>query len=275
MPVFISQAERISPEGFVSITALVFFLGVLASVLKNRGLWLTNAPDWGLWILRGGWLLLSGFLAYIGLVGNSLPIHSPGEIFLTLAWGIAGVAIFLELVFEHRLPTWAISTLTTASLLVAAILKIEIQNQAFSYKPIILIHVGTAIFAYCILAAQALNALAYLLQDHALAKRQFGGIYSFLPALVPMDRIGTQLMGAAVWMLGLSVVIGAVDWFQNLPNIVNIPKLILALITWMGCLVLLIQRRRNHLSGAAFARGCLYILIPALIALGLSLPSVK
>jgi hypothetical protein len=66
-----------------------------------------------------------------------------------------------------------------------------------------------------------------------------------------------------------------VDWFQNLPNIVTIPKLILSLITWAGCLILLIQRRRNHLSGAAFARGSLYVLIPALIALGLSLPSAK
>jgi ABC-type uncharacterized transport system permease subunit len=275
MPVFISNAERIPLEGLVYTSALVFSLGVLASVLKNKGLWLTKAPDWGLWILRGGWFLLSGLLAYMGLIGNSLPINSPGEIFLTLGWGIAGVAIFLELVFNHRLPTWAISALTSACLLLAAILKIEIQNQHFAYKPIILIHVGSAIFAYCILAAQALNAFAYLLQDHALAKRQFGGIYSFLPALVPMDRIGTQLMGVAVWMLGLSLIIGAVDWFQNLPNIVTIPKLILSLITWAGCLILLIQRRRNHLSGAAFARGSLYVLIPALIALGLSLPSAK
>lgn len=275
MPALISQADKLPVEGLVYVSALIFSLGALASVFKNKGLWLTKAPDWGWWVLRGGWLLLTGFCAYLGLAGNSLPIYSPGEIFLTLAWGIAGVAIFLELVFEHRLPTWAISLLTSVCLLIAAVLKIEVQNQSFAYKPIILIHIGTAIFAYCILAAQALNALTYLLQDHALAKRQFGGIYSFLPALVPMDRIGTQLMGAAVWMLGLSLVIGAVDGFQDPTNLVKIPKLTLALITWVSCVVLLIRRRRNHLSGAGFARGSLYILIPALSALALSLPSTK
>jgi ABC-type uncharacterized transport system permease subunit len=134
-------------------------------------------------------------------------------------------------------------------------------------------HVGAAILAYMILAAQSLNSVAYLLQDRALAKRKFGGMYSLLPALVPKDKIGTQLMGAAVWVLGVSLIIGTADWVQGALSFVKLPKLLFAMVTWAGCLILIIQRRRHRLSGARFARLSLVVLIPALIALWLSLPS--
>ena len=140
-------------------------------------------------------------------------------------------------------------------------------------KPLIAIHVGAAILAYCVLGAQALNSAAYLLQDRALARHQFGGIYALLPALVPLDRIGAQLMGAAVWLLGLSLVIGATDWAQRDLALVASPKLIASLITWLGCVWIVVQRRRLRLSGASFARASLFASVPALIALYLSLPS--
>ena len=90
---------------------------------------------------------------------------------------------------------------------------------------------------------------------------------------VPMDKIGTQLMGAVVWILGLSLIHGGADWIQSSLNLIKLPKLIFALITWMGCLILIIQRRRHQMSSARFARISLIILIPAMIALWLSLPA--
>ena len=198
----------------------------------------------GLWLLRGGWVLLTTMLAYQGLRTNSLPIASAAEVLLSIAWGVSGLALFLDLTFNHRLPTWAIAG-------------------------------TTAILAYCVLGAQALNSAAYLLQDRALARHQFGGIYALLPALVPLDRIGAQLMGAAVWLLGLSLVIGATDWAQRDLALVAAPKLIAALITWLACFWIVVHRRRQRLPGASFARASLLAFIPALIALYLSLPSSR
>mgnify|MGYP003844191911 CR=1 FL=1 len=100
-------------------------------------------------------------------------------------------------------------------------------------------------------------------------------IYTLLPALVPLDRIGAQLMGAAVWLLGLSLVIGATDWAQRDLAAVAVPKLVAALITWLACLWTVVQRRRQRLPGAAFARASLLVAIPALVALYLSLPSSR
>ncbi|NBS03629.1 MAG: hypothetical protein EBS64_00045 [Verrucomicrobia bacterium] len=174
----------------------------------------------GLWLLRAGWVLITAMLAYQGLRTRALPITSAAEVLLSIAWGLAGLAGFLDLTFPHPSVT--------------------------ANKPMLMMHVGAAVLAYCVLAAQALNSAAYLLQDRALAKRQFGGIYALLPSLVPLDRVGSQLLGAAVWLLGLSLVIGATDWAQ-----------------------------RDLALGAAFARASLWACVPALIALYLSLPHAR
>ena len=232
-----------------------------------------NFPAAASWLFRGSWLVLSALLAYRGLVLNVFPINGAGEILLSIAWGFAGLSIFLDLVFEHRLPVWLVSILTASCIFIAEWTSIEGAPSGHSGKPLLMMHVGTAILAYMILAAQSLNSMAYLLQDRALAKRKFGGVYSLLPALVPMDKIGTQLMGAAVWVLGVSLIIGTADWVQSSLSLVKLPKLFFAMVTWIGCLVLIIQRRRHQLSGARFARASLFILIPALLALWLSLPS--
>lgn len=232
-----------------------------------------NFPGVAIGLFRGSWLVLSALLAYRGLAQNSLPLNGAGEILLSIAWGFAGLSIFLDLVFEHRLPVWLVSILTAGCIFIAEWTGIEGATANHSEKPLIMMHVGTAILAYMILAAQSLNSVAYLLQDRALAKRKFGGMYSLLPALVPMDKIGTQLMGAAVWVLGVSLIIGSADWVQSALSFVKLPKLFFAMVTWAGCLILIIQRRRRRLSGARFARVSLVVLIPALIALWLSLPS--
>jgi ABC-type uncharacterized transport system permease subunit len=232
-------------------------------------------PSAGLWLLRGGWILLTTMLAYQGLKTHALPIASPAELLLAIAWGLSGLSLFLDLTFNHRLPTWAIAGTTALCLIAAGFLGVIEHPLDTTGKPLIVMHVGAAVLAYCVLGAQALNSAAYLLQDRALARHQFGGIYALLPALVPLDRIGAQLMGAAVWLLGLSLVIGATDWAQRDLALVAAPKLVAALLTWLACVWVIVQRRRQRLSGASFARASLLAAIPALVALYLSLPSAR
>jgi len=254
--------------------AAVFLAAALLDGLAAKdasGRW----PSAGLWLLRGGWIMLTSMLAYQGLRTHALPISSAAELLLSIAWGLSGLALFLDLTFTHRLPTWVIAGATTACLVAAAFLGVVGQPTDLTDKPLIVIHVGAAVLAYCVLGAQALNSAAYLLQDRALARREFGGIYALLPALVPLDRIGGQLMGAAVWLLGLSLVIGATDWAQRDLALVALPKLAAALLTWVACLVVTVQRRRHRLAGSAYARASLFVFVPALVALYLSLPAAR
>ena len=254
--------------------AAVFMAAAVLDALASKGV-AGKLPSAGLWLLRGGWILLTTMLAYQGLRSHSLPISSPAEVLLSIAWGLSGLSLFLDLTFNHRLPTWAIAGMTALCLVVAAFLGVVEHPLDTAGKPLIAMHVGAAVLAYCVLGAQALNSAAYLLQDRALARHQFGGIYALLPALVPLDRIGAQLMGAAVWLLGLSLVIGATDWAQRDLSVVAAPKLIASLITWLACFWIIVQRRRQRLQGASFARASLIVAIPAVIALTLSLPSAR
>lgn len=252
--------------------ASVFLIAAVFDALATKA-GSGKLPSAGLWLLRGGWVLLTTMLAYQGLRSHSLPISGPAEVLLSIAWGLSGLSLFLDLTFNHRLPTWAIAGTTALCLVAAGLLGVVEHPLDTVGKPLIAMHVGAAILAYCVLGAQALNSAAYLLQDRALARHQFGGIYALLPALVPLDRIGAQLMGAAVWLLGLSLVIGATDWAQRDLALVAAPKLVAALVTWLACFWIVVQRRRQRLPGAAFARASLVAALPAVVALYLSLPA--
>ena len=252
--------------------ASVFLIAAVFDALATKA-GSGKLPSAGLWLLRGGWVLLTTMLAYQGLRSHSLPISGPAEVLLSIAWGLSGLSLFLDLTFNHRLPTWAIAGTTALCLVAAGLLGVVEHPLDTVGKPLIAMHVGAAILAYCVLGAQALNSAAYLLQDRALARHQFGGIYALLPALVPLDRIGAQLMGAAVWLLGLSLVIGATDWAQRDLALVAAPKLVAALVTWLACFWIVVQRRRQRLPGAAFARASLVAALPAVVALYLSPPA--
>lgn len=254
--------------------ALVFLVAAVVD-----GIWIKDKAEGfsilGQWLLRIGWVMLTTMLAYQGLRTHTLPVASPAELLLVIAWGLCGLALFLDLTFSHRLPVWAIGLATTFCLAIAAQLGVVAQPLDTAGKPLIVIHVGAAVLAYCVLAAQALNSAVYLLQDRALSRRDFGGVYALLPALVPLDRIGGQLMGAAIWLLGLSLVIGTTDWAQRDLALVALPKLLAATITWLACFFIFVQRRRHLMQGAAYARASLWTFVPALVALYLSLPSSR
>ncbi len=267
------QGHPLTGDAWLLCGAL-FLLGAvwdLAARFEPFGLRLP--PGSAQWVIRFGWVLLTALLAIQGLRRHELPIGTGAELLLSIGWGLAGLALFLDLTFEHRLPSWAIGLAVAACLFSAGWLGLDARPHEAQEKPLIAIHVGSAVLAYCVIGALVLNSAAYLLQDRALARRKFGGLYSLLPALVPMDRIGSQLLGAAVWLLGLSLVIGAADWAQRAPAFVGLSKLAASLITWGWCVLILVRRRRGALSGAAFAAAALGIAMPAAVAFWLSLPA--
>lgn len=244
--------------GFKLSAAL--FLGTAAWdwATRTRGWASPKSPQWG---LRLGWFVLTASLAALGVQA----FGSPAAILATIAWGAAGLALFLDLTFDHRLPSWLVGLIAGGALLGAAFLSLEGGDR----QPWTVLHIAAAILAYCLLVAQALNAGVYLLQHRALTTRQFGGIYSDLDPLVALDRVGSQLLGAAIWMLGLVLTVGAVAWLQGLQA--SPAKLASAFATWgLGSAVLML-RRRGRLSGAAFAKASLLLLLPAAAALFLAL----
>ncbi len=236
------------------------FMGTAAWdwVGRSKGWASARTTRWG---LRLGWVVLTASLAALGVQA----FGSPGAILATIAWGASGLALFLDLTFDHRLPPWLVGLIAGFALSGSAFLSLVGGDR----QPWTVLHVAAAILAYCLLVAQALNAAVYLLQHRALTTRQFGGIYQDLDPLVALDRVGSQLLGAAIWMLGLVLTVGAVAWLQGLQA--SPAKLASALATWGLASAVLMLRRRGRLSGPAFAKASLLLLIPAAAALLLAL----
>ena len=240
-----------------------FFLGAaLLDILgRSRGAWvnLSQSSRWG---LRLGWVVLTATLSAFGLEG----LGSSAGILAWIAWGTAGLALFLDLTFGHRLPSWLVGGIAGLAVGAATFLSFIPGDR----QPWVTLHVAAAILAYCLLTAHGVNAAVYLLQDRALVRREFGGSVAFLPSLVALDRVGHQLLGAAVWMLGLALIVGIAGKLQGLP--VGPAKLAFSGVTWCAAGLVLLLRRRGILGGAAFARAGLVILVPAAVALWASLP---
>lgn len=244
--------------GFKLSAALFLGTAVWDWVVRTRGGTSVKSTLWG---LRLGWFVLTASLAALGVQA----FGSPGAILATIAWGAAGLALFLDLTFDHRIPSWLVGLIAGIALLGSAFLSLEGGDR----QPWTVLHVAAAILAYCLLVAQALNAAVYLLQHRALTTRQFGGIYHDLDPLVALDRVGSQLLGASIWMLGLVLTVGAVAWLQGLQA--SPAKLASAFATWGLGSAVLMMRRRGRLSGPAFAKASLLLLIPAAAALLLAL----
>ena len=159
--------------------------------------------------------MLTTMLAYQGLRTHALPISSAAELLLSIAWGLSGLALFLDLTFTHRLPTWVIAGATTACLVAAAFLGVVGQPTDLTDKPLIVIHVGAAVLAYCVLGAQALNSAAYLLQDRALARRVSAHLKRW--KINADDSAGVPLSTTPPGMLLLTLATAAADDFAPVP----------------------------------------------------------
>ena len=68
----------------------------------------------GLWLLRGGWVLLTAMLAYQGLHAHALPIGSTPELILSLGWGLTAATVFLAASTFFAITAITASTVTSS-----------------------------------------------------------------------------------------------------------------------------------------------------------------
>jgi ABC-type uncharacterized transport system permease subunit len=123
------------------------------------------------------------------------------------------------------------------------------------------------ILSYCVFAAQALNSLVFMLQNHSLEHRRFTGIFRFLPSLRQVDRAGVQLLGAGVCMLTLGMLAGVATWTPATWTPATEFKITCASLVWLGYAAVLFLRRRDRLRSIRFARISLALFAVALFTL--------
>ncbi|MDR2845436.1 MAG: cytochrome c biogenesis protein [Puniceicoccales bacterium] len=226
-----------------------------ATVLAAVALWL-------------GFLVQFAGLHRRGGETHVFPLSNAFELLQMLAWGVVAIGGFLRVTFFLRTPV-SLTAGLAAILGGAAFLNPQWDHSAtahFSGDPWIEFHVVMIVLGYCFLAAQALNALVFLLQNYSLERRRFAGIFRFLPPLRQVDRAGVQLLGAGVCLLSLGMIVGVVNYASG-AGVGTGLKFVCATLVWAGYAAALFLRRKNRLLGKRFAVVSLALFAAAMLTL--------
>ena len=190
-----------------------------------------------------------------GAQGRMFPLGNAFELLQGLSWGVVALTGVLRVVFGLRLPV-ALAAGLAVALGGAGFANAEWDRPASAHflgSPLVALHVGVVVLGYCLLAAQALVALVFLLQNHSLERRRFTGIFRFLPPLRQVDGAGALLMALGFAVLSLGMVAGLLTVLVVSPSAVAAFKFVCATGVWAGYGMALFLRRKRLLPGVRFA----------------------
>ncbi len=103
------------------------------------------------------------------------------------------------------------------------------------------------------------------MQDYALRRRRFKGVFGLLPPLRQLDRVGAQLLVAGVLLLTGGVVAGiAMPAAAGTGARLNVAAGVFICAAYAG---LLFFRKRNRVRGPLFAKISVLLFIVALLVL--------
>lgn len=219
-------------------------------------------------------LLLSGFvfqslgLNLRGIQVKSCPLGNLFEISQFITWSIVLLYFVVGTAFSLRLLglfTAGLASCTTIlSLLVPSWDAPYPANTAVN--PWIELHASLAIFSYAIFAFVALVSLMFLIQQHGLKKKQFKGLYQYLPSVQILDLVAKRLLITGVVVLSAALSFGIAFWISH-PERVPLVKLLPTILLWLGYSTVMVLRIRKQLVTRRHAIASIALFIFAIVSL--------
>jgi ABC-type uncharacterized transport system permease subunit len=200
-------------------------------------------------LLCGGFLIQTLGLNLRGAEIKACPLGNPFEVAQFLAWSL--VLLFFIIGPAFRLRLLGFFTAGLAALLAGGSSAVPSWDRPyppgiFGGNPWIELHASLAIFSYGVFAILALISGMFLIQQHGLKKKQFKGLYPYLPSVQQLDLMARRLLITGVAVLSASLIFGAVFWLTN-HDLVPIFKLTATCLLWLGYLVVLVLRLQKKL----------------------------
>ncbi|NBB78757.1 MAG: cytochrome C biogenesis protein [Verrucomicrobia bacterium] len=200
-------------------------------------------------LLCGGFLIQTLGLNLRGAAIKACPLGNPFEIAQFLAWSL--VLLFFIIGPAFRLRLLGFFTAGLAALLSGGSFAVPAWDcpyppGIFGGNPWIELHASLAIFSYGVFAILALISAMFLIQQHGLKKKQFKGLYQYLPSVQQLDLMARRLLITGVVVLSASLIFGAVFWLDN-HDLVPIFKLSATCLLWLGYLIVLVLRLQKKL----------------------------
>ena len=260
----IAMTDRTAFAIGATIYLAAFLFGCIALLLKKP---YPRAAMFAL--LSGGFLIQTLGLNLRGAAIKACPLGNTFEIAQFIAWSLVLLYFIVGPVFRLRLLGFFVAGLT--ALLSGGSLLLPAWDQPypagiFGGNPWIELHAALAIFSYGVFAIVALVSVMFLIQQHGLKKKQFKGLYQYLPSVQQLDLMAKRLMITGVIFLTAALLFGAVFWINN-PHLVPMFKLGVTCFIWAGYIVVVILRLQKKLVTRRHAIAAIILFLLAMASL--------
>jgi|GEM_PF-97833 len=220
-------------------------------------------------LLTGGFLLQTLALNLRGAEIKACPLGNPFELAQFLAWSL--VLLFFIIGPAFRLRLLGFFTTGLATILTAGSMLVPSWDRAyppgiFGGNPWIELHASLAIFSYGVFAILSLISVMFLIQQHGLKKKQFKGLYQYLPSVQQLDLMAKRLLFTGVILLSASLAFGAVFWMEN-HDLVPVFKLTATCMIWLGYLTVFVLRIQKKLVTRRHAIATIILFVLAMASL--------
>jgi ABC-type uncharacterized transport system permease subunit len=220
-------------------------------------------------LLCGGFLLQTLGLNLRGAEIKACPLGNIFEITQFICWSFVLLYFIIGPVFRLRLLGFFTAGLAAALAgvsLLAPGWDAPYPPGIFGGNPWIELHAALAIFSYAVFAIVALVSVMFLIQQHGLKKKQFKGVYQYLPSVQQLDLMAKRLLITGITVLSAALIFGAVFWINN-PELVPKFKLAATCLVWIGYLVVVILRIQKKLVTRRYALASIALFLFALASL--------
>ena len=220
-------------------------------------------------LLCGGFLIQTIALNLRGSEIKACPLGNPFEIMQFLAWSLVLLFFIIGPAFRLRLLggfTAGLATLLVAGSFTLPSWDAPYPSGIFGDNHWIELHAALAIFSYGFFAILSLVSAMFLIQQHGLKKKQFKGVYQYLPSVQQLDLMARRLLITGVIVLTASLAFGAVFWINNF-ELVPIFKLTATCLIWLGYLTVFILRIQKKLVTRRHAIATIALFILAMASL--------
>lgn len=260
----ITMTDRMAIASGAMMYSIAFLLGLVTLLLRRP----YSRPVMFA-LLTAGFLLQTFGLNLRGAQIKACPLGNSFEIAQFIAWSL--VLLFFIIGPAFRLRLLGFFTAGLAALLSGTALLVPGWDNAyppgiFGGNPWIELHAALAIFSYGVFAILALVSIMFLIQQHGLKKKQFKGVYSYLPSVQQLDLMAKRLLVTGVLVLTAALIFGAVFWINNLDLVPGL-KLAATCLIWLGYVMVAVLRMQKKLVTRRHAIACIILFLMAIASL--------
>lgn len=220
-------------------------------------------------LLTCGFILQTLGMNLRGAEIRACPLGNIFEIAQFIAWSLVLLFFIIGPAFKLRLLgffTGGLASLLSGGSFLVPSWDLPYPPGLFGGNPWIELHAALAIFSYGVFAILALVSAMFLIQQHGLKAKQFGGIYQFLPSVQQLDLMAKRLMISGVLFLSAALIFGAVFWIENY-ELVPVFKLTATCLVWLGYTTVFVLRVQKRLVTRRHAIASIALFLIAMASL--------